>query len=558
MSLTVLEHIPLDQLCVSRLNMRHGRKAPDVSDILPSIREKGVHQTLLVRREGESYGVIAGRRRLFALQAIARETGANPLVPCAIMAEGDAASAIEASLIENVARLPATEMEQFAAFRKLHSEGKPVADIAGFFGITELSVRRVLALAGLAAPIRKLYANDEIDRDTVRALTLGSAKQQADWLTLWNSETERAPMGRACKAWITGGAAITTDKALFDLADYSGAVTADLFGDAAVFADAGAFWAAQDAAIARRVEDFRTRGWTDVVLLQRGDFFHRWDHVQTPKKKGGKVVVEQRHDGTVTFHEGWLRASEARKGRAQTAGSAEATARTAKPEMSGPMAEYVGFHWHGAAQASLLTQPRIALCLMAAHAVIGSALWNVRAHACKTRRDETRASVESARAAREMEVARERVSDLFSAHGVNGEIRRNGDPQRLCVVFAALLTMTEDEVSEVVAFTMAETLDAGGPVTESVLQVCGTDLAAYWAPEPVFFELLRDKAAINAMIADIASPALAASCAKETATAQKVILMRRISVDGCEPRPDWRPGWMRVPPARVISGGGSP
>ena len=30
-----LQHIPLDQLKVSALNMRHARKAPDVSDILP-------------------------------------------------------------------------------------------------------------------------------------------------------------------------------------------------------------------------------------------------------------------------------------------------------------------------------------------------------------------------------------------------------------------------------------------------------------------------------------------------------------------------------------------
>ena len=122
MSQPELIHIKLSALGISRLNMRHGRKAPDVSDILPSIREKGLRQTLLVRREGETYGIVAGRRRFFALQQIARETGSDPLVPCAVMPEGDAASAIEASIIENVARLPATEMEQYTAFRKLHDE----------------------------------------------------------------------------------------------------------------------------------------------------------------------------------------------------------------------------------------------------------------------------------------------------------------------------------------------------------------------------------------------------------------------------------------------------
>ncbi len=284
MSQPDLIHLPLSALSISKLNMRHGRKTPDVSDILPSIREKGLRQTLLVRREGDGFGIVAGRRRFFALQQIAKESGSDPLVPCAVMTEGDAASAIEASIIENVARLPATEMEQYTAFRKLHDEGRGVGEIADFFGVTELNVRRVLALAALSAPIRKLYADEAIDRETVRALTLGTPSQQADWLKLWNSETERAPMGRACRAWISGGSAITTDKALFDLAGYTGAVTADLFGEAAVFADAAAFWEAQGAVIAERVDGYRQRGWADVILMERGAYFQRWDYVQTTKK----------------------------------------------------------------------------------------------------------------------------------------------------------------------------------------------------------------------------------------------------------------------------------
>ncbi|HAY06581.1 MAG TPA: partitioning protein, partial [Hyphomonas sp.] len=281
MSQPELIHIELSKLSISRLNMRQGRKAPDVSDILPSIREKGIRQTLLVRREAGGYGIVAGRRRFFALQEIAKESGTDPLVPCAVMADGDAASAIEASIIENVARLPATEMEQYTAFRKLHDEGRAIEDIAAFFGVTELNVRRVLALAALSAPIRRLYANEEIDPETVRALTLATPAQQADWLKLWNSETDRAPMGRACKAWVTGGATITTDKALFDLATYTGAVTADLFGETAVFANAEAFWETQGAVIADRVDSYRQRGWADVILLERGAYFQRWDYVQT-------------------------------------------------------------------------------------------------------------------------------------------------------------------------------------------------------------------------------------------------------------------------------------
>jgi len=149
MAQPTLKHIPLTELKVSKLNMRHGRKIPDVSDILPSIRQSGIRQTLLVRREGDQYGVIAGRRRFFALQTIAKESGEVPLVPCAIMAEDDAATAIEASVIENVGRLPATEMEQYPAFTRLNAKGRTVDEIANYFGVTALPVRRVKALASL-------------------------------------------------------------------------------------------------------------------------------------------------------------------------------------------------------------------------------------------------------------------------------------------------------------------------------------------------------------------------------------------------------------------------
>ena len=60
-----LKHVHAD-MKVSRQNMRHGRKAYDISDIYPSIKSRGVLQTMLVRKEGSKFGVVAGRRRFFA------------------------------------------------------------------------------------------------------------------------------------------------------------------------------------------------------------------------------------------------------------------------------------------------------------------------------------------------------------------------------------------------------------------------------------------------------------------------------------------------------------
>ena len=77
--------LPIGEMHVSKLNMRHGKRAPNIDDIYPSILKRGVHQSLLVRKEGKGWGVIAGRRRYFALKKKAKATGEPVKAPCLIM-----------------------------------------------------------------------------------------------------------------------------------------------------------------------------------------------------------------------------------------------------------------------------------------------------------------------------------------------------------------------------------------------------------------------------------------------------------------------------------------
>jgi ParB family transcriptional regulator, chromosome partitioning protein len=191
---------------------------------------------------------------------------------------------------------------------------------------------------------------------------------------------------------------ITTDKALLDISEYEGQITTDLFGEHGVFADPETFWKAQTAAVSQRVEAFIADGWKDVICLECGTFFHRWDHQSRTKRQGGKFYVELRHDGTVTFHEGYVSQAEARRREKAKFGQDDAPAAPVKPEMSGPLYEYILLNRHDAAQASLAAQPAIALRLIAAHAMIGSALWQVRAHECAIRKEDTRASLECSKA----------------------------------------------------------------------------------------------------------------------------------------------------------------
>src|SRR3546814_2676299 len=103
-------------------------------------------------------------------------------MPCAILSDSDDADAIEASLIENVARLDPDEVTQWETFTRLVKEGRDVGDIAATFGLPDMMVRRVLALGNLMPRIRDLYRNEKIDPATVRHLTMASKAQQRAWL----------------------------------------------------------------------------------------------------------------------------------------------------------------------------------------------------------------------------------------------------------------------------------------------------------------------------------------------------------------------------------------
>jgi len=200
-----LAHIELSNLSISPLNMRHTRKAPDVSDMLPSVRSRGILQPLLVRPGDQpgAFGVVAGGRRYFAAKLVEAERGSFPPVPCGILDDGDDADAVEASLIENLHRRDPDEMQQYETFSRLIlKEGKSPEDVAVVFGLTKRQVEQRMALGNLLPKIRDAYRADRIDVDTIRHLTMATKRQQQDWLKAFENEDENTPYGDDVKHWL--------------------------------------------------------------------------------------------------------------------------------------------------------------------------------------------------------------------------------------------------------------------------------------------------------------------------------------------------------------------
>ncbi|MDP8997660.1 MAG: ParB/RepB/Spo0J family partition protein [Pseudomonadota bacterium] len=551
-----LMHIPLTELKVAATNVRHGVKKADFKDLMPSIKERGILQPLLVRPNGQGYEIVAGRRRFLAASALEREGSVIEALPCAVMAKGDDAAAVEASLIENVSHLPMDEMDQFEAFQRLLKEGRNIAEIANIFGVTELTIKRRLAIANLQPKIRQMYRTEEIDAETLRALTLATKQQQKDWLALWDDEEQDAPIGNHLKKWLLGGENIPTSVALFDLAEYQGEIITDLFGEEKFFAQLEGFWALQDKAIEAKRDEYLDQSWPRVEIMPRGQRFYEWEHQKAAKRKGGAVFITVSERGEVEIHEGYVTRDEARKAEKKDKATAN-HAKPANPELSGPAQNYVELHRLAAIRLELLNRPQIALRLVLAHMIVGSNLWTIKSEPMKPTKPDIAASL----AANPAQIQfGERRKELLSLLGFDQDrtelVRPNGDDYSLANLFAQLLKLREEDVLRLLALAMAETLAVGSATSELTGVVAGATLND-WRPDDGFFDLLSNKEVVNAMLADIASPAIAAGNKDEPNKVKKAIVkdfMR--GLNGRDPKADWLPPYFQFPIKTYNEGSG--
>ncbi len=553
-----LDFIELGKLSVSKANMRYAKKAPDVSDMLPTVRKRGIIVPLLVRPNcgPDAFEIVAGARRFTAAKIVAEEKGEAEPLPCAILEDGDDADAIEASMIENLARLDADEVTQWENFVRLVKEGRSPEDISATFGLPELAVKRILALGNLLPRIRSLYTQEKIDAATVRHLTLASKSQQRAWLALIDDPDGYAPTGRQLKAWLFGGQEISSGKALFDMDGYKGQIIGDLFGQDQFFADSDAFWTAQYAAIDARKTDYIDAGWSDVVIVPSSDYFHVYEFTKAPKRKGGRVYIDVRATGEVTFHEGYLTAKEARrleKGEAPDSGT-----KAARPEITATMQTYIDLHRHAAVRAALTRHPKVALRLMVAHAIVGSHLWSVKPEPQTTRQTDVRESIETCRGEADFDEKRRAVLALLDFSPEEPTVTGgNGDDYGLAGVFLRLLELPDRALMDVIVIVMGETLAAGSAAVEVVGGEIGVDMARFWQADDAFFELIRDREVLTAIVAEVAGDSVAAANAKEKGKTLKRIVRDHLDGMGGSAKVEhWVPKWMAFPPSAYTARGG--
>jgi ParB family chromosome partitioning protein len=136
-----------------------------LQSLAASIREVGVLQPIVVRKNGEAYELIAGERRLRAAKLAGLAT-----VPVIVRDSGDADTLREA-LIENIHRDDLGPIELAEAFRELLEElGLKQETLAERLGVSRSHIANTIRLLQLPPDVQQLLADGRLQAGHGRAL----------------------------------------------------------------------------------------------------------------------------------------------------------------------------------------------------------------------------------------------------------------------------------------------------------------------------------------------------------------------------------------------------
>ncbi len=143
------------------------RRFPEAGllELAQSIREQGLVQPLVVRRDGTGFVIIAGERRWRAAQK------AGLLEVPVVVKDVSSAEAFELALVENIQREDLDPIEEAEAYRRIQTErGVPADDLAKRVGKDRSTIANALRLLGLPAKIQEMVASGALTAGHGRAL----------------------------------------------------------------------------------------------------------------------------------------------------------------------------------------------------------------------------------------------------------------------------------------------------------------------------------------------------------------------------------------------------
>ncbi|MDP1575829.1 MAG: ParB/Srx family N-terminal domain-containing protein, partial [Cypionkella sp.] len=171
--------IPLADLYVHALNARTEPPPEDIAALADSIAELGLLQNLAgfadtdnPEQSSGKVGIVAGGRRLRALQLLAIREGRDPqttTVPVRVTLQEDEARLWASA--ENTARQALHPADEVRAYARMEAAGADITKIARAFAVRDRHVQQRLRLAKLPNEALAALRRDQISLDQAAALT---------------------------------------------------------------------------------------------------------------------------------------------------------------------------------------------------------------------------------------------------------------------------------------------------------------------------------------------------------------------------------------------------
>jgi len=176
----VVLQIATSQIKTNKYQPRTIFNQEKLSDLVNSIREKGVVQPILVRKTAEGYELIAGERRLRAVKSLGVEK-----IPAIVKNVADV-DMLEISLIENIQREDLNPIEEANALQRFVTDFNFTQEkIAQVLGKDRSTIANTLRLLGLPKKIQDFISRDAITAGHAKALlALPSEMEQMRVCTL--------------------------------------------------------------------------------------------------------------------------------------------------------------------------------------------------------------------------------------------------------------------------------------------------------------------------------------------------------------------------------------
>ncbi len=158
--------IPLEFICTNPDQPRKVFEDKELLELCDSIREFGVIQPIIVKRDSKGmYVVIAGERRLRAASLAGLKK-----IP-AIIRDADERDAALLALVENVQRENLNYIEEASAYKRLMDEyGLTQTEISKRVGKQQSTISNKIRILALPPDVRKLLAENQLTERHARAL----------------------------------------------------------------------------------------------------------------------------------------------------------------------------------------------------------------------------------------------------------------------------------------------------------------------------------------------------------------------------------------------------